>query len=45
MVLGWEDMMRCRVVQGWDDAMEMRCGPGLGGDDGDVVWSGAGRTL
>ena len=32
------------MVQGWDDAMEMRCGPGLGGHDGDVVWSGAGRT-
>ena len=30
--------------QGWEDAMEMQCGPGLRGRDEDAVWSGAGRT-
>ena len=30
--------------QGWEDAMEMLCGPGLGGCDGDALWSRAGRS-
>ena len=30
--------------QGWEDAMEMQCGPGLGGHNGDAVWSRAGRS-
>ena len=34
---------RCRVVRGWEDMMEMLCGPGLGGRDGDAVWFRAGR--
>ena len=32
------------MVRGWEDAIEMPCGPGLGGHDGDAVWSRAGRT-
>ena len=32
------------MVRGWEDVMEMRFGPGLGGRDGDAVWSRAGRT-
>ena len=32
------------MVQGWEDVMEMLWGPGLGGHDGDAVWSGAGRS-
>ena len=31
------------MVQGWEVVMEIRCGPGLGGCDGDAVWSRAGR--
>ena len=31
------------MVWGWEDVMEMLWGPGLGGCDGDAVWSGAGR--
>ena len=32
------------MVRGWEDAIEMPCGPGLGGHDGDAVWSRAGRS-
>ena len=31
------------MVQGWEDMMEMPCDAGLGGRDGDAMWSGAGR--
>ena len=31
------------MVQGWEDAMEMQCGLELGGRDGCVGWSRAGR--
>ena len=32
------------MVQGWEVVMDMWCGPGLGGCNGDAVWSRAGRT-